>query len=50
MRDQRLYHARKYTFYKKLFTSNPKYSHTHTDPFGPKLTNKERDSVEVLSL
>ena len=37
-----------YTYYKKLFTSNPKYSYTHTEPFWPKLTNKERDSIESL--
>ena len=35
-----------YIFYKMLFTSNPTYSYTHTEPFGPKLTNKERDSIE----
>ena len=46
MRDQRHIMLEQYTFYKKLITSNPKYSYTYTEPFGPKLTNKERDSIE----
>ena len=45
MRDQRFIMLEQYTYYKKLFTSNPKYSYTHTEPFGQKLTDKEGDSI-----
>ena len=44
-RDQRFIMLEQYTFYKKLFTSNPKYLFTHTEPFGLKLADKERDSI-----
>ena len=45
-RNQRLIMLEQHTYYKKLFISNPKYLYTHTEPFGPRLTNKEGDSIE----